>query len=188
VAKRYCFRKSEIMECSVGRYLTVLDAAPLMERYCWSHWRIRYWGSCDWVTGVVVTHDYVCHLISMSFSHSRPCCRRCHGIKHALDGKRLFLQSKEMETAPPLEWRFLGASHRCERISIFMLNNTNYGTTVPNGSTTLMDRRPLPLQRRTESHGYPLHVPELVATMRGVCYAARAPDDCCTVSADKKIY
>lgn len=98
------------------------------------------------------------------------------GIKHALDGKPIvFTIQGDGDCASIGSEGFLGASHRCERISIFMLNNTNYGTTGGQmGPTTLMGQKTTSTpEGRTESHGYPLHVPELVATMRGVCYAAR---------------
>jgi 2-oxoglutarate ferredoxin oxidoreductase subunit beta len=98
------------------------------------------------------------------------------GIKHALNGKPIvFTIQGDGDCASIGIEGLLGACHRCERISIFMLNNTNYGTTGGQMSpTTLIGQKTTStIEGRNSSHGYPFHVPELIATMRGVCYAAR---------------
>ncbi len=74
---------------------------------------------------------------------------------------------------------FMNALVRGENLTTVFLNNAVYGTTGGQmAPTTLqgMKTTTSPLGRNIETHGYPLHVPELAATMKGVAYAAR-----CTV-------
>ena len=69
----------------------------------------------------------------------------------------------------------INAAQRGENFTIVMINNTNYGTTggqmapttIPGQVTTTTPRG------RDQSYGYPARVPELLATMEGVVYAAR---------------
>ncbi|MBI4288955.1 MAG: 2-oxoglutarate oxidoreductase [Chloroflexi bacterium] len=69
----------------------------------------------------------------------------------------------------------INAAARAEKITIFMLNNANYGTTggqlaptTPLGHVTSTTPG-----GRTPAHGYPVRVPELLATFQGVAYTAR---------------
>ena len=70
----------------------------------------------------------------------------------------------------------VNSAARGDKITIFMLNNTNYGTTGGQmAPTTLINQvtTTTPNGRSAKSHGYPLHVPEMIATIKGVAYSAR---------------
>lgn len=69
----------------------------------------------------------------------------------------------------------INAAARAEKITIVMVNNAGYGTTGGQmGPTTLMGQitSTTPLGRDPSS-GYPVHVAELIAPMKGVVYSAR---------------
>jgi len=71
---------------------------------------------------------------------------------------------------------FLGALTRGEKITIIMVNNTNFGTTGGQlGPTTLLGQvtTTTPRGREPSSEGYPVHTAELAATFKGVAYSAR---------------
>ncbi|MDY6835135.1 MAG: thiamine pyrophosphate-dependent enzyme [Chloroflexota bacterium] len=72
----------------------------------------------------------------------------------------------------------IGAVSRAERITVIMVNNANFGTTGGQmAPTSLMGQvTETTPQGRSASTGYPMHVPELLATVKGVAYCAR-----CTV-------
>ncbi|MEK7847562.1 MAG: thiamine pyrophosphate-dependent enzyme [Chloroflexota bacterium] len=69
----------------------------------------------------------------------------------------------------------LAAVGRAERITVIMANNANYGTTGGQmAPTTLMGQVTSTTPGgRDASTGYPMHVPELLATLKGCVYAAR---------------
>ena len=70
----------------------------------------------------------------------------------------------------------VNAAARSDKTTLFMFNNTNYGTTGGQmAPTTLIDQvtTTTPQGRDGTTHGYPLHVPEMLATMKGVAYCAR---------------
>lgn len=74
---------------------------------------------------------------------------------------------------------FMNALVRGENLTTVFLNNAVYGTTGGQmAPTTLLGMKTTttPDGREIQANGYPLHVPELAATMKGVAYAAR-----CTV-------
>lgn len=76
---------------------------------------------------------------------------------------------------------FMNAMMRAERITTIFLNNACYGQTRGQmAPTTLLGMRTTTTQegRDPQKAGYPLHVTELAATMKGVVYAAR----CCVNS------
>ena len=71
---------------------------------------------------------------------------------------------------------FLNAVMRAEKITVFMLNNSVYGTTGGQmAPTTLIGQitSTTPEGRNPEVAGYPIHVPELIAPLKGVAYCAR---------------
>jgi 2-oxoglutarate ferredoxin oxidoreductase subunit beta len=69
----------------------------------------------------------------------------------------------------------LSAVGRAERLTIIMVNNGNYGTTGGQmAPTTLHGQVTTTTPRgRDDSTGYPMHAPELLATLKGCVYAAR---------------
>ncbi|MEE4354720.1 MAG: thiamine pyrophosphate-dependent enzyme, partial [Desulfatiglans sp.] len=71
---------------------------------------------------------------------------------------------------------FMNALVRGEHFTTIFLNNAVYGTTGGQmAPTTLLGMKTTttPTGRNVENSGYPLHIPELAATMKGVAYAAR---------------
>jgi len=70
----------------------------------------------------------------------------------------------------------IGALTRGEKITVIMVNNTNYGTTGGQmAPTTLLGQvtSTSPEGRTSAAEGYPVHTAEMVATFKGVAYSAR---------------
>jgi len=69
----------------------------------------------------------------------------------------------------------IAAASRAERITVIMLNNAGYAMTGGQlAPTTLLNQVTTTTpEGRHEEHGYPVHVPELLATIKGVVYCAR---------------
>jgi len=69
----------------------------------------------------------------------------------------------------------IAAASRAEKITVIMLNNGGYALTGGQlAPTTLLDQVTTTTpEGRHEEHGHPVHVPELLATMKGVVYCAR---------------
>lgn len=69
----------------------------------------------------------------------------------------------------------INAAARGEKFTIIMANNANYGTTGGQmAPTTLMQQITTTCPAgRTPGYGYPIHVPELLSTIKGVAYCAR---------------
>ncbi|MBI4288954.1 MAG: 2-oxoglutarate oxidoreductase [Chloroflexi bacterium] len=69
----------------------------------------------------------------------------------------------------------VNAAARSENITVLMLNNVNYGTTGGQMSPTtpLGHATSTTPGGRTPDYGYPVRVPEMLATFQGVAYAAR---------------
>jgi len=69
----------------------------------------------------------------------------------------------------------INAAGRAERITVVMVNNTNYGTTGGQlAPTTLMGQRTGTTPGgRDVSFGYPMHTAELLTGIKGVAYSAR---------------
>ncbi len=69
----------------------------------------------------------------------------------------------------------VSAALRGEKITVITLSNTTYGTTGGQMSPTTVSgqRTTTSPQGRGEEQGYPAHVPELLAGIKGVAYTAR---------------
>jgi len=70
----------------------------------------------------------------------------------------------------------INAAARAEKVTVFMLNNTNYGTTGgQQAPTTLLNQvtATTPEGRDASRDGYPIHTAELLASMKSVAYSAR---------------
>lgn len=100
-----------------------------------------------------------------------------NGIKHAnYDDPIVFTIQGDGDCAAIGAGYLINSAARGDKITIFMLNNTNYGTTGGQmAPTTLIDQvtTTTPQGRDGITHGYPLHVPEMLATIKGVAYSAR---------------
>jgi 2-oxoglutarate ferredoxin oxidoreductase subunit beta len=71
---------------------------------------------------------------------------------------------------------FINAMTRGEKLTTFMYNNTNYGTTGGQlAPTTLVGQKTTtsPQGRDAASEGYPIHAAELASTFKGTAYSAR---------------
>lgn len=98
------------------------------------------------------------------------------GVKHAHFGKRLvFTIQGDGDCAAIGAGYLLNAAFRAEKITVIMVNNSLYGTTGGQmAPTTLMGQYTTTTPGgRQPQHGYPAHLPEMLATLRGVAYAAR---------------
>ncbi len=69
----------------------------------------------------------------------------------------------------------INAAGRSEKFTVIMLNNANFGNTGGQMAPTTLTGQvtSTTLGGRTEYFGYPIHVAELLATVKGVAYAAR---------------
>ena len=70
----------------------------------------------------------------------------------------------------------IAALNRAERITVFMLNNAQYGSTGGQiAPTTLVGQKTptSPAGRNPEREGFPMHVAEIIAQFKGVAYSAR---------------
>ncbi|MFH1625496.1 MAG: thiamine pyrophosphate-dependent enzyme [Pseudomonadota bacterium] len=99
------------------------------------------------------------------------------GIKHGnYDDPIVFTVQGDGDCAAIGAGYLVNSAARSDKITIFMFNNTNYGTTGGQmAPTTLIDQvtTTTPEGRDGMTHGYPLHVPEMLATIKGVAYSAR---------------
>ncbi|MFC2058949.1 thiamine pyrophosphate-dependent enzyme [Chloroflexota bacterium] len=70
----------------------------------------------------------------------------------------------------------INAAARAEKITVIMFNNLGYAMTGGQlAPTTLIEQKTTttPEGRIPHLHGYPIHTPELLATLQGVVYCAR---------------
>ena len=100
------------------------------------------------------------------------------GIKQALFDDAIVLTIQGDGDCAAIGAGYLvNAAARAERITVFMLNNANYGTTGGQMAPTSLLGQVTPTTpkgRDPRMSGYPLHVPEMLATIRGVVYSARS--------------
>lgn len=99
------------------------------------------------------------------------------GIKHALyDDAVVITIQGDGDCAAIGAGYVVNAAARAEKITVFMFNNSNYGTTGGQmAPTTLLEQTTTttPSGRGAKSFGYPLHMPEMLATIKGAAYCAR---------------
>ena len=100
------------------------------------------------------------------------------GIKHALfDDAIVFTIQGDGDCAAIGAGYLVNAAARAENITVFMVNNANYGTTGGQmAPTTLLEQQTTttPSGRDARRFGYPMHVAELLATIKGAAYSARS--------------
>jgi 2-oxoglutarate ferredoxin oxidoreductase subunit beta len=98
------------------------------------------------------------------------------GIKRLLPDRIVFTYQGDGDMASIGMGEVVHAAARGENISVFFINNANYGmtggqmapTSLPGQKTTSS-----PLGRDVETSGYPIRACELLATMDGTSYAVR---------------
>ncbi|MDO8637406.1 MAG: thiamine pyrophosphate-dependent enzyme [Dehalococcoidia bacterium] len=97
-------------------------------------------------------------------------------IKRTLDGEPIVLTLQgDGDCISIGAGPFFNAVARAEKITVIMANNGNYGTTGGQmAPTTLLGQvTSTTPEGRTPHFGYPMHVPEMIAPLKGVAYAAR---------------
>ncbi len=98
------------------------------------------------------------------------------GIKHAHFGRPIvFTIEGDGDCIAIGAGPLINAAGRADKITVLMANNCGYGTTGGQlAPTTLMGQvTSTTPDGRNPSSGYPMHVPELLAMIKGVAYAAR---------------
>lgn len=99
------------------------------------------------------------------------------GIKHALFEKPIIVTAQGDGDCAAIGMGYLiNTAVRAERLTCLMVNNGNYGTTGGQmAPTTLIGQvtTTSPKGRDPKRFGYPVHVPEILANIKGVAYCAR---------------
>jgi len=98
------------------------------------------------------------------------------GVKRVLPERVVFTYQGDGDLASIGTAEIVHAAARGENITVFFLNNTNYGmtggqmapTTLPGQKTTSS-----PLGRDVETQGYPIRASEMIATLDGASYIVR---------------
>jgi len=100
------------------------------------------------------------------------------GIKQALFGDAIvFTVQGDGDCAAIGAGYLINSAARADRITVFMLNNATYGTTGGQmAPTTLLGQvtTTTPVGRDARTYGYPMHIPEMLVSMKGVVYSARS--------------
>jgi 2-oxoglutarate ferredoxin oxidoreductase subunit beta len=122
----------------------------------------------------VFAYDYF-NIDMIECAHGRPPAVAT-GLKRSMPDRVVFSYQGDGDLAAIGTAEIIHAANRGENISVFFVNNATYGmtggqmapTTVPGQKTSTT-----PAGRNIQTHGYPLHVSELLATIEGVSYIAR---------------
>lgn len=122
----------------------------------------------------VFAYDYF-NIDMIECAHGRPPAVAT-GLKRSMPDRVVFSYQGDGDLAAIGTAEIIHAANRGENISVFFVNNATYGmtggqmapTTLPGQKTSTT-----PAGRNIQTHGYPLHVSELLATIEGVSYIAR---------------
>lgn len=98
------------------------------------------------------------------------------GLKRVLPDRIVFTYQGDGDLASIGGNEILHAAVRGEKLTVIFVNNGVFGMTggqVAPTSLTGQVTASSPLGRTTAQHGYPLHIPELLASLPGVALAAR---------------
>ena len=101
-------------------------------------------------------------------------------LKRVMPDKIIFSYQGDGDLAAIGTAEIIHAANRGENLSVFFINNANYGmtggqmapTTIPGQKTTTT-----PSGRDTKASGYPLRVSELLSSIEGVSFIQRASVD-----------
>jgi 2-oxoglutarate ferredoxin oxidoreductase subunit beta len=101
-------------------------------------------------------------------------------LKRVMPDKIIFSYQGDGDLAAIGTSEIIHAANRGENLSVFFINNANYGmtggqmapTTIPGQKTTTT-----PSGRDTKTSGYPLRVSELLSSIEGVSFIQRASVD-----------
>lgn len=118
--------------------------------------------------------------MNIDFIHSAhgPAPAVATGAKHAHFGETLvFTIQGDGDCAAIGAGYLLNAAARAENITVIMLNNAVFGTTGGQKAPTTLLGQVTPTsplgKTSAPGSGYPMHLPELLAVMKGVAYSAR---------------
>lgn len=126
----------------------------------------------------VFAYDYF-DIDMLEIPHGRPPAAAT-GMKRACPDKIIFAYQGDGDLAAIGTSEIIHAANRGENISIFFINNANYGMTGGQmAPTTLIGQRTTttPLGRTAEYAGYPIHVSELLSALEGTSFIARGSLD-----------
>lgn len=125
----------------------------------------------------VFAYDYFDFDI-LEIPHGRPPAAAT-GIKRACPDKVVFTYQGDGDLAAIGTAEIIHTANRGENITVFFINNANYGMTGGQmAPTTLIGQRTTtsPSGRAIDS-GYPIHVSELLSTLEGTSFIARGSLD-----------
>lgn len=126
----------------------------------------------------VFAYDYF-DIDMIEVAHGRPPAAAT-GMKRTLPDRIIFSYQGDGDLAAIGTTEIIHAANRGENITVFFVNNATYGmtggqmapTTLPEQKTTTTQKG-----RDIKTVGYPLHVSEMLATIDGVSFIARAAVD-----------
>lgn len=126
----------------------------------------------------VFAYDYF-DIDMLEIPHGRPPAAAT-GMKRVCPDKVIFTYQGDGDLAAIGTAEIIHAANRGENITIFFINNANYGMTGGQmAPTTLVGQKTTttPLGRVPEVAGYPVHVSELLAVLEGSAFIARGSLD-----------
>ncbi len=98
------------------------------------------------------------------------------GIKRCCPDKIIFTYQGDGDLAAIGTAEIVHAANRGENITVFFINNANYGMTGGQmAPTTVLGQKTTttPFGRNSSRDGYPLKICELLSSLEGVCYLER---------------
>ncbi len=102
------------------------------------------------------------------------------GIKRVHPDNLVFTYQGDGDLAAIGTAETIHSAARAENITIIFINNTIYGMTGGQmAPTSLVNQvtQTTPYGRKVENQGYPVHVSEMMATIKGACYVERVSVD-----------
>lgn len=102
------------------------------------------------------------------------------GIKRVHPDNLVFTYQGDGDLAAIGTAETIHSAARAENITIVFINNTIYGMTGGQmAPTSLVNQvtQTTPFGRKIENQGYPVHVSEMIATIKGACYVERVSVD-----------
>ncbi|MEN2985097.1 MAG: thiamine pyrophosphate-dependent enzyme [Thermodesulfovibrionaceae bacterium] len=115
----------------------------------------------------------------LEIPHGRPPAAAT-GMKRSCPEKIIFTYQGDGDLAAIGTAEIIHAANRGENITVFFINNANYGMTGGQmAPTTLISQKTTttPYGRDPQTTGYPLHVSELIALLEGTAFVARGSLD-----------
>ncbi len=122
----------------------------------------------------VFAYDYF-NIDMIECAHGRPPAVAT-GIKRTCPEKIVFSYQGDGDLAAIGTAEIIHAANRGENISVFFINNANYGMTGGQmAPTTLLEQYTSTTRsgRKSEIHGYPLRISELLSTIEGTSFITR---------------